>query len=63
MKDRFTQASTELTDKNPYVCTTCETKFGHPTIEHVGDVTEHGRDLGGTGAECILDCDPMPFGD
>lgn len=63
MKDRFTQAYAELTDTNPYICTTCETKFGHPTIEQVGNVEGDGRDLGTKGAECIFNCDPMPFGD
>lgn len=62
MKDRFTQAYSELTDNNPYVCTTCVPKFGHPTIEHLED-TGHGHELGTRGAECILNCDPMPFGD
>lgn len=65
MKDRFTQASTELTDNNPYICTTCETRFGHPTIGHVDDNMDNrrGYEISTRGSECILNCDPMPFGD
>ncbi|NJC89190.1 MAG: hypothetical protein FIB02_11780 [Desulfuromonas sp.] len=65
MKDRFTQAYSELTDNNPYVCTTCETKYGHPTIEHLGGETAIRGDfeMGTKDTECILFCDPMPFGD
>lgn len=61
MKDRFTEASKELEEKNPYVCETCTTTYGHKTIEHLTgdiDVTERGW-----GAEDILNADPVPFGD
>lgn len=57
MNDRFTQASSELTDNNPYICTSCEGLFGHPTIEPRAE--EHAA----TGPECLINCDPMPFGD
>lgn len=65
MKDRFTQAYAELTDNNPYVCTTCETRYGHPTIGPLGDNADkrHGYETSSRAAECILNCDPMPFGD
>jgi hypothetical protein len=64
MKDRFSQAFAELTDKNSYVCTTCEATFGHATIEHF---EEMGKGLGdyevGTkDVNCILFCDPVGFG-
>ena len=62
MKDRFTTATAELTEKNPYICTSCETTYGHTTVEHLGH--EAGvADLGTRSAECILFCEPMPFGD
>lgn len=65
MKDRFSEAYAELTDNNPYVCTTCETKFGHPTIEHIEERTDIsvGYEMGTKTPECILFCDPVPFGD
>lgn len=65
MKDRFSEAYAELTEKNPFVCTTCETEFGHPTIEHIEEKVEirHGYEMGTGRPECILFCDPMPFGD
>ena len=65
MLDRFTSASAELAEKNPYICTSCEAAYGHPTIEHLGHETDLGSDRGfGTrSAECILNCEPMPFGD
>jgi len=65
MKDRFTKAYEELTDRNPYICDSCTTTFGHATVESLGD--EHLR---GTGhkphtdvSSCLLNCDPIPFGD
>jgi hypothetical protein len=73
MTDRFTKAFTELTDNNPYVCESCDTTFGHPTImQHGSDrddtnrhdmSAEHGHGLGMRSPECIYNCDPMPFGD
>lgn len=65
MKDRFTNATAELTEKNPYVCDSCETTFGHPAIDQHGEETRHGggHDFDMRGAECIYNCDPMPFGD
>jgi len=62
MRDRFTDASTELTERNPYVCNSCTDTFGHETIEHLADdVLWHGesRDV----SACLINCDPMPFGD
>jgi len=74
MIDRFSQASAELAEKNPYVCESCVTTFGHETIEHLDSGrdqadrhdrhgAEHGRQLGMQGPECTYNCDPMPFGD
>jgi len=61
MKDRFTKATTELEKKNPYVCESCKTTYGHPTIEHGrGAVDESAHSWG---PEDILNVDPMPFGD
>jgi hypothetical protein len=62
MKDRFTDASTELTEHNPYVYDSCTDTFGHATITHLTDDTlGHGesRDV----STCLINCDPMPFGD
>lgn len=61
MKDRFTEASRELEEKNPYVCETCTEEYGHPTIEHfTGAVEANERSWG---PEDILNPDPRPFGD
>lgn len=61
MKDRFTEASTELEGKNPYVCETCTTEYGHPTVGHfTGDLDVNQRTWG---PEDILNPDPIPFGD
>ncbi len=61
MKDRFSKATSELTDKNPYICDSCEAKYGHPTVEHLGELPRPEIETKST--ECILFCDPMPFGD
>jgi hypothetical protein len=62
MKDRFTDASAELSGNNPYVCDSCVTTFGHASIEHHGEETRmHGS--AGDPSTCLLNCDPMPFGD
>lgn len=61
MKDRFSDATAELSTKNPYLCDSCTTTFGHPTIERFDDMTH--REMSTRGADCILNCDPMPFGD
>ncbi|GEM_PF-5432722 len=65
MKDRFSEASWELEGKSAFVCTSCETIYGHPTIVHLDTTSGEGRDfdLGGKGTDCILNCDPAPFGD
>lgn len=64
MKDRFTQASAELTDNNPYISTSSAAKFGHPTIGHIDKTGRKERhELVSWGADCILNCDPVPFGD
>ena len=65
MKDRFTNATTELSEKNSYLCTGCEVTYGHPTFGHLDLEAAHerGHELATRGAECILNCDPMPFGD
>ena len=69
MKDRFTDASTELAGKSAFVCTSCEERYGHATImplEENMDIqarTATGYGLETRSTECILFCDPMPFGD
>jgi hypothetical protein len=65
MKDRFSEAERELTEKNPYICESCEVAFGHPTVVAIGDEpgTTRGYAVNAQGADCILNCDPMPFGD
>lgn len=61
MKDRFTEASTELVEKNPYVCETCTDEYGHKTVGHfTGELDANVRSWG---AEDILNADPIPFGD
>jgi hypothetical protein len=60
MKDRFTEASKELEEKNPYVCDTCTVVYGHPTIEHFSGDVDKRTDLE---PEDILNPDPRPFGD
>jgi len=62
MRDRFSDASAELTAHNAYVCTSCETHYGHPTITlHAAEPPLPG--LPGDPSTCVLNCDPMPFGD
>lgn len=63
MIDRFTEASMELVEKNPYLCDTCTTTYGHETIVHRGEMHGHGRQIEEMGPECRFNCDPMPFGD
>ena len=65
MIDRFSQACAELTDRNPYICDSCTTTFGHPTVETLDDRHLRGGDHWPptSGPECLLNCDPMPFGD
>jgi hypothetical protein len=44
------------------VCDSCTETFGHATIEHrTDDSLWHGtsRDV----STCLINCDPMPFGD
>ena len=45
MRDRFTEASTELLEKNPFICDTCTTTYGHATITHVDEARGHGHKL------------------
>lgn len=62
MTDRFTEACAELTERNPYVCDSCTDTFGHPTINHHADDPlwqGASRDV----STCLINCDPMPFGD
>ncbi|MCP3176382.1 MAG: hypothetical protein AB7F21_06865 [Desulfuromonadales bacterium] len=33
MKDRFTDAFSELETKNPFTCETCDERYGHPHKE------------------------------
>ncbi|BCA78428.1 hypothetical protein [Desulfuromonas sp. AOP6] len=41
MKDRFTDAFSELETKNPFTCETCDEKYGHPREEGKKMTTEH----------------------
>lgn len=66
MSDRFTQASAELAERNPYLSESCATTFGHPTITHLTDdpgrrIQHHEPEHARRG-ETIFD-DAMPFGD
>lgn len=63
MKDRFSEATMELDSKSPFICTDCETTYGHPTISHLGGAGGHDPDHDWRGPECTYNCDPMPFGD
>ena len=63
MTDRFTQAFSELTERNPYICESCSTAFGHPTITHLpGDTGKTGRHKKPDTLSSI-EFDAMPFGD
>jgi hypothetical protein len=62
MKDRFTDASTELTEQNAYVCDSCTETFGHETIQHLADDTRWPGEAMDV-STCLINCDPMPFGD
>jgi hypothetical protein len=53
----------ELADRNPYLCDSSTTRYGHPTIGHLDGDSAGRHDLGMKGADCIYNCDPMPFGD
>ena len=62
MKDRFTEASLDLPGRNPFIYANSMATYGHQVIEH--SRVKHEPDLCDTrSAECILNCDPMPFGD
>lgn len=61
MKDRFTEAYSELEEKNSFVCDTCATTYGHPTIEHFAGNVEASKQT--LEPEDILNPDPIPFGD
>jgi len=63
MTDRFTEASRELTETNPYLFNHSMPTYGHPTITPLDDA--HGREHqpDRTSPDCIFNCDPMPFGD
>ncbi len=65
MKDRFTKASEELSDRNPYICDSCTTTFGHETVGPIGDQRLRDREhpLHTDVSSCLLNCDPIPFGD
>ena len=63
MSDRFTQAYSELTERNPFVCESCDTTFGHPAITHLaGDpgMTDRPNEIGTLGS---IEFDTMAFGD
>jgi hypothetical protein len=63
MTDRFTQASSELTERNPYICESCGTAFGHPAIMHLpGNTGMTGRHKRPDVLSSI-EFDAMPFGD
>ena len=63
MTDRFTEATRELTEKNPYLFDQSMKVYGHPTIAPLGDAHGHGHRPDSTSPDCIFNCDPMPFGD
>ena len=62
MRDRFTDASLEFAEHNPYVCDSCATTFGYATIMSHGEETSL-YSLSGDPSACLINCDPMPFGD
>jgi hypothetical protein len=63
MSDRFTQACSELTERNPYICESCDAMFGHPAITHLtSDPGMTGRP-DETGTLGSIEFDTMPFGD
>jgi hypothetical protein len=63
MTDRFTEANAELTERNPYIYSSSMATYGHQTIGRIDEKPGHGDDLNTRSADCIHDCDPMPFGD
>jgi hypothetical protein len=74
MTDRFTTATAELAERNPFISDSSMKVFGHPTIGQADSGTGsrrghddtnswQARDDNTRGAECIYNCDPMPFGD
>jgi len=62
MRDRFTDACVELAEHNAYVCDSCETIYGHQTIMDHGE-NNPLHNLSGDPAACLINCDPVPFGD
>jgi hypothetical protein len=63
MKDRFTESTMELAEKNPFLCDTCSTAYGHETITDRDEMRVHDHQPEQMGPECMFNCDPMPFGD
>ncbi|TLM65580.1 MAG: hypothetical protein FDZ69_09455 [Deltaproteobacteria bacterium] len=63
MKDRFTEASLELAGNSAFGCKECETLYGHPTFMHLETMGGRQFDVSTKGPDCILNCDPLPFGD
>ena len=75
MKDRFSDATRELSEKNAFICDTCNTESGRTVISkqavevdtresHEPEEGLHvsGLDVGLTGIEKIIYSDPTPFG-
>lgn len=62
MRDRFSDACVELSEHNAYVCNSCETIYGHQTMMGHGE-PHPPYNLTGDPAACLLNCDPVPFGD
>lgn len=48
MRDRFTDASKELEDKNAYVCETCDDFYGHGKKDRRGHDRGHHVRAGGS---------------
>lgn len=63
MTDRFSEATAELTENNPYIYASSLKTFGHQTIAHLGGEHDYRDAVNARSAECILNCDPVPFGD
>lgn len=75
MKDRFSDASKELSEKNAFICESCNVEsekapVGEQFVEietrresaHEEGLHVTGLDVGSTRLERIINSDPTPFG-
>jgi hypothetical protein len=74
MTDRFTKATSELSERNAYVCESCGSESVTLSSRQAVDVERHeertheeglhvtGLDIGSTRFEKIINSDPTPFG-